>query len=167
MRSKGKEGPNMQPGRRILTPVEREGLNRELRTIESDRAGEVEGVPRRMQGFIDKEYRGSQQGAMDDRERRIRRTLASGAPDPLVGNERVKVETLEKQLRESLQKRMITRKMMALRPGSIEFTKAKNSMAKNEMSAEFNKDAAAWKNLRRRLDPEDPDAANLEAIRPE
>jgi len=49
----------------------------------------------------------------------------------------------------------------------LEFTKARNLMAKNEMSAEFNRDAMVWKNMRRQLDPNDPDIANLENIRPE
>lgn len=48
-------------------------------------------------------------------------------------------------MREKLVARMLPKTLMRLRPGSLDFTKARNLLAKNEMSAEFNRDAAAWK----------------------
>lgn len=156
----------LQDGRRILGATEREGLERQLSTIESDRRGDIEGVPRRMQAFVDRDV-DVNRGIMDAREKRIRNVLASGAAAPLSQEERSRLESDEKQLREKLSARMISRKMMTLRPGSLDFTKARNMMAKQEMSPEFNKEAMVWKNMRRRLDPADPDIANLENIRPE
>lgn len=153
--------------RRILTPVERDGLNRELRTIEADRAGDAEGIPRRMRGFIDTDIRAEHTDVLDAREKRVRNALAAGAPEPLSGPERSKLESDEKVLREKLIAQMLPRKMMTLKPGSLDFTKARNLLAKNEMSAEFNRAAASWKNIRRQLDPEDPGASSLENIRPD
>lgn len=161
-----RESRGLQDGRRILGATEREGLERQLSTIEADRRGDIEGVPRRMQGFVDRDV-DVNRGIMDTREKRIRNVLASGTAAPLSQEERSRLESDEKQLREKLSARMISRKMMTLRPGSLDFTKARNLMAKQEMSPEFNKEAMVWKNMRRRLDPTDPDIANLENIRPE
>lgn len=137
-----------------------------MSTIEADRRGDIEGIPRRMQGFIDRDV-DVNRGIMDVREKRIRGVLSSGAATSLSSEERAKLESDEKKMRETLSARMISRKMMTLRPGSLEFTKARNLMAKNEMSTDFNRDAMVWKNMRRQLDPNDPDIANLENIRPE
>lgn len=166
MRSRADGGIDKRYGRRILGASEREGLERQLSTIEADRRGDIEGIPRRMQGFIDRDV-DVNRGIMDAREKRIRGVLSSGAATSLSSEERTKLESDEKKMRENLSARMISRKMMNLRPGSLEFTKARNLMAKNEMSAEFNRDAMVWKNMRRQLDPNDPDIANLENIRPE
>jgi hypothetical protein len=155
-----------QNGRRILGASEREGLERQLATIESDRRGDIEGVPRRMQGFVDRDV-DVNRGIMDVREKRLRSVLASGAVAPLSQEERTRLESDEKRLRERLSEKMISRKLLSLRPGSLDFTKARNAMAKQEMSSEFTKDAMVWKNMRRQLDPTDPDIANLENIRPE
>lgn len=166
MRSRNDGRPGKQTGRRVLTPTERDGIRREMEMIRADRAGDVEGIPRRMQGHIWRDVEKDEK-LMDGREKRLARILADGTPEPISAEERGRLESRERELRESLSKRMITRKMTQLRPGSMEFTKARNAMAKNEMSPGFAGDAAEWKNLRRRLDPDDPDAANLEAIRPE
>lgn len=166
MRSRADGGIDKRYGRRILGASEREGLERQLATIESDRRGDIEGIPRRMQGFVDRNV-DINRGIMDVREKRLRNVLASGAASSLSPEERAKLEADEKKLRGTLSERMLSRKMMTLRPGSLEFTKARNLMAKNEMSQEFNRDAMLWKNMRRQLDPNDPDIANLENIRPE
>lgn len=167
MRSRKDGLPDGRYKRRIMSPTEREGLNRELQTIATDRAGMIEGVPRRMQQFMNPEGAEVNRGVLDAREKRIRNVLAEGAPDSLSAAERTKLEADEKAMREKLVARMLPKTLMRLRPGSLDFTKARNLLAKNEMSAEFNRDAAAWKNMRRQLDPNDPDFASLENIRPE
>ena len=166
MRSNKGGGMDKRYGRRILSPGETEGLKRELATIEADRGGIAEGVPHRMQGFIDQDVK-MDAGIMDARERKIRRVLADGSPEPLTGEARAKLEADEKSLRARLVAKMLNRKMMSLKPGTMEFTKARNMLAQNEMSAEFNRDASMWKHIRRQLDPADPDIANLENIRPD
>lgn len=155
-----------QKQRRLLTPTERDGIRREIGEIENDRAGIMEGVPHRFLGGIDQDVKGDER-LLDKRQKRLQSVLDVGTPEPIARSERVALETEEKRLRDSLQSRMITRKMMQLRPGTMEFTKARNALAKQEMSAEFSRDAASWKNIRRRLDPEDPDVSNLEQLRPE
>ena len=63
---------------------------------------------------------------------------------------------------------MVPREATELRPGSVQFNRARNMMVKNELgSPQFQNAASEFKNLQRTLHPEDPDAANLENIRPE
>lgn len=152
--------------RRILTPTEREGLEKNLGRIATDKRGDLEGVPRRLRGAI---YKSGEEttDAMDADERRIKRALSQGARDSLSAGERTQLESTAKQLKESLAKRMVSKKDMELRPGSVDFRRAVNRVAGQEMSQDFAKDASAYKNIMRQLHPDDPDASNLETIRPE
>lgn len=157
-RRPGPPGTNPRE-RRILPPQERERLETELESRLEDRKfkpGSHTWQPGRVN---------------DPREKamiqRIKKTLDNGQPDTLNKSERARLEAEERQLREWLASKMVPRSHTQLRAGpDPAFRKAVNFMAQNENSSDFVRKAERWKNIRRQLEPDDPNAANLESIRP-
>lgn len=70
-----------------------------------------------------------------------------------------------RQIEGEIQKHRPTRRMMELRPGSVEFNKAVR--ANVEFHRKFGGMMNRLKDLKRRLEPDDPESGNLEHIRPE
>src|SRR5688500_4522023 len=99
MSSMRRDDPRLQ--RHILTPTEKEGLNRQLGRIEADKRGDLEGVPRRLRGAL-YNHPDRQANVLDDDERRIKRVLAQGGRDSLSEGDKVQMESVAKKLKESL-----------------------------------------------------------------
>lgn len=98
---------------------------------------------------------------------RVKNTLVKGEVGSLSKVELARLEKHEKELRVWLRSKMLTRKEMELKPGpDPRFRQAVNALSKSEMTPEFVQVASRWKNVRRQLDPSDPNVGNLELIRP-
>ncbi len=69
-----------------------------------------------------------------------------------------------KQIEEAISKERPTRRMMETKPGTPEFSKA--VQANLAFQKKFGKLMFRLKDLKRRLAPDDPNASNLEMIRP-
>jgi hypothetical protein len=155
-------GPQGLPPRerRILPPQERERLEAELESRLEDKK------------FKPGKHTWQPERVNDPRERamiqRIKKTLDNGTPGSLSASEKSRLESEAKTLRGWLRSKMLTRRQASLRAGpDPAFRKAVNQMAQNENSLEFVRRAERWKNIMRQLDPDDPNVANLETIRPD
>jgi hypothetical protein len=146
--------------RRILTPTETESFEKIISENDRDK---IE---------TDEEYPLPQLLKGDDGQiKSIKRVLKeSGDSDSLNEHQKMKLEDRGKQLKEWLQKCMIPKSHIGLRPSkdgvqNYDFQKAKNDMAMKEMSSEFVQVAEEYKNIMRTLGR--PEEANLEIIRPD
>jgi hypothetical protein len=157
-----------RPGRNIgiMGAQERQDLEDRLQMLEAEKNGQVNGLPERLQRHMDPS-RKSNPRRLDFQINRIKRLLSEGAPDSPDKYDQQALEKEKVQLEDWLKGKMVPVTGTELRPGPRpEFRKAVNLMAKNENSTEFHKKAMRWKEIVRQLEPEDPDAENLENIRP-
>lgn len=154
--------------RRVMSHTERERFTDQMEQNKREMGGHIEGEenvgPKARQVLEDQ----SDKQYLKERQQRLGRALKAGSAGPLTGSERARAEKSEKELRGWLSSKMVPKDATMLRPGSSNFNKAKNMMVKNELgNPEFQQKASEWKNIQRALRPEDPDAANLENIRPQ
>ncbi len=146
--------------RRILTPAEKESLNRQIQNHEEDSKAGGPGY------YVPKDRQDSPEEAATIA--RAKRTLARGEVGPMSRGEKIQVEKRAEQLQGYLTSKMLSKAEMALKPGTgPSFRKVVNEHSRVEMSPEFQKAATEWKNCRRRMDPHDPGVGNLEHIRPD
>ena len=166
MRTNEKKLPPIR--RRVLSASEREHMQAQLDQNAGEMAGKIDGAANLSplaKGSLYDEGDGSDLRA---RSARLKRAMDAGASQRLGGVEQARAEKRVKDLTEYLRSRMVPREATELRPGSVQFNRARNMMVKNELgSPQFQNAASEFKNLQRTLHPEDPDAANLENIRPE
>jgi hypothetical protein len=157
----------IQNTRRILTPTEREHLKDRYDQNEAEKKGVIEGVdPRLAREGYDPSVQGNTR-YLDEENKRIKEVLARGEPEDVAREKKAAMERRKKELADYLASKMVPKTGTAMRPGRDPgFRKAVNMMARNENSAEFAKAASEYKNIMRTLDPHDPEAANLENIRP-
>ena len=147
------------PARRILTSTEKENFEE---MVQAEKEVKTE---------TDQFYPGPQMESGDSEQiQRVKRTMKAGEVDSQNRWERQEKEKRANKLKELLQRRMVPKSHIGLRASnngvqSYEFRKAANSMAGEEMSAAFQRDAIEYKNLMRELGREEE--ANLESIRPE
>lgn len=152
----------------VLSASDRERIETQIR--QNDR--EISGNMEELKGLSPKSRKAFQEmsdGAdLKARNARLRRALEAGSRGPVTGAERSRMEQRSKELAGYLSKQMVPRTATELRPGNVAFNRAKNMMIKNELAnPEFQSVAQEWKNIQRTLHPADPDASNLETIRPE
>lgn len=144
-------------GRRILTPAETESLQQRVADHEEDISTPSNRNmynPDRVNDPIER------QG-----NERIKRVLKNGQPDSLNKHQRATLEGNVKRDIEWLQKSMVPKSHVNLRPGPQEpgFRKAVNEMATKENSPEFQTVAQRAKNGLRQLGRD----SNLELYRPD
>lgn len=157
--------------RRIAPFTERENMERDLKTMERDENGESSEFSRSAKKMFSQEIEG-RKSVNRQQINRLKRALANSQPEPLSKAEIVELENEEKVLTEHVQKMMLPKKHTTLKQYdstgfSTEFRKASNHMAANEFSKDYLRKAHRLKNIRRQLRPNDPDAGNLEFIRPD
>jgi len=150
---------------------EREALKRSITLAEKDERGESPEFSRDVKKSV---YNpgGGNSGLTNRQLQRNRRILEAGTPQPVGSRERYQLEKREKVLIAACQTMMVPRKMTQLRKMKDnamdpQFGRAANDMAKKEFSKEYLRCAHELKNIRRRLHPDDPEAGNLENIRPD
>lgn len=154
--------------RRILSPSERERMQSQIEQNDREARGKLDQdadvSPLARRAFEEQ----SDGRTLKSRNSRLQRALDAGTAGPITAIEKGRFEKREKELRTYLSSRMVTKAGITLKPGSIDFNRAKNMMVKQELgSPEFQSAASEWKNIQRSLCPDDPDAANLETIRPD
>lgn len=159
--------------KRIMPVAERERFKRELKRDESDAKGEFPEISREMRKYTEKHPSEGKGIAMVNARalKQKMRALKQGEHIPLNKSERIFLEKEEKRLTEWCRKRMIpvedTRMTPTLVGGASnpEFSKAVNGQVV-EMSQEYVQNAHKLKNIKRLLHPDDPQAGNLDRIRP-
>lgn len=150
-----------QNQRRILTPAEKESLQRQISDHKEDTGTPIDRnlyTPDRVDDPLERASIA-----------RAKRVLKNGEPDSLNRAEKQKMEEANKVDVDWLQKNMVPRSHVNARPGpdQNDFRKAVNEMATKENSREFQLVAQRVKNRMRSLHPNDPHLSNLESIRPE
>lgn len=147
--------------RRILTPAERGNLQARLKEEEIDRHAETSDLYVPADAGMDPMVRSTNQ--------RIARTLQRGEAVQLNKFQKQRLEKRKAQLVEWVSQRMVPKNHVSIRQidDPLRFRKYVSEMAKNENSQQFSQVAQELKNICRRLDPEDPNAANLEQFRPD
>lgn len=159
-----------RPPRRIAPLEERENMQREINMLKQDESGESGEFSREVKKHISQEIQGG--GRNSQQIKRMENALKNSEPEPLSEYDRIKLEEEEKTLIPQVQKMMVTKKQTQLQQfenGSMNtaFRKAASDMAKTEFSPAYLEKAHRLKNIRRQLRPDDPDAGNLEFIRPD
>lgn len=163
----------VRPQRRIAPLKEREEIEATIKNLEADEAGESKEFSREAKKLFSQELGG--EASRNNRQlNRMQKILRNSEPEPLTFSERTRLEAEEKILIEQVQKRMVTKAQTRLTPlekgtsnQNPEFNRAANQMARIEFSKETQEMAHRLKNIRRQLHPDDPEAGNLENIRPE
>lgn len=162
-----KRGPGRP--RRIMPLQEREEMEREISILKSDEQGESPEFNRQTKKVISQELQGQRHNLRQIQQ--MEKVLADGQPGPLSPQKIAALEREEKELTEQVQKMMVPEKQTQLRQfegGTMntEFRRAASEMAKTEFSKAYLEKAHRLKNVRKQLRPDDPDAGNLEFIRP-
>ena len=157
--------------RRVLGPVERKEFKREIERNQADIDGKLEGlsdVSPKAREALDGAVQGNTR-YLKQRNQRIMNTLRNGEPEEVSRHKMPALERRRKELEDFMKTRMVPRAGTRLRAGSgPEFRRAVNMMAKNELrDPSFSRATVEWKNIMRQIAPDDPDASNLENIRPE
>jgi len=148
-----------RPGvRRILTPAETQSLTTSIK----DNADDTAVINHRNLYNPDRVNTPAERETIE----RQKRVLAQGQPDSINKHERASLENRNKQDKEWLQKNMVPKSHVMLRPNPMDpqYRKAVNEMARRENSPEFQKVAERFKNGMRQLGRFED--ANLETIRP-
>ena len=157
-------------GRRRIAPAgERAEMRKEIRLMEADEKGESPEISRDMKKHLT-QGKGST-GANRAILNRMKKTLANSEPDDLSAQDVAALEKEEKELSLYVKGKMVPKKGTALSPSikgtaNPDFRKAVNLMARDEMSQEYLAKAHRLKNIRRQLRPDDPNAGNIEDLRP-
>lgn len=167
MSATGRRG---RPPRRIAPLEERENMQREINLLEKDEQGESPEFDRQTKKLISQELQGNRANSVQIK--RMKAVLAGSQPEPLTDSEVGELEKEEQVLIEEVQKMMVPKRLTQLKQYdgtslNTDFRKAASEMAKTEFSKAYLDKAHRLKNIRRQLRPDDPDAGNLEFIRPE
>ena len=105
---------------------------------------------------------------IDVRVNRMQNVLKDGTPDKFSRKETVEAEKEAREHKEWLEKHMLTQREMDLMPrDGYEFSRAVRKTTAQEVgSPEFQKRAGRYRELMRRIAPDDPEAQSIEALRP-
>ena len=163
----------------ILSVKDRSRLQREIEEKRRELKGEIV-VPRHPQGkeegfserrmgrmaeFIDKNV-DIDKGLLNHQIKRLEKVLSNGSPDSLSKARRSAIERQVQKDKEWLQGKMVNKRLLNVKYKDADFEKAKQACAV-EMSKEYQAVANRYKNSMRQIDPDNPDASNLERIRPD
>ena len=152
----------------VLSYTERKRIAREIETRKRRIDGFHDGVPDRLKRFMDDSFR-EDPGMLRRRIAQLGKVLSNGSPDSLSKREIVARERMISEDKEWLQKRMVPKAHYYMQEKSdnrAEFQKVVQGCM-NEQTPEFKKRAARLKNNLREIDPDNPNASNLETIRPD
>lgn len=168
---KRKPGRPPKAQRRIAPLEERENMKHELSLLQQDEQGESPEFSREMKKYISQDI-GPRKSVNQQHIKRLEQALANSQPGALSEHERIELEREEKLLETEVSALMVPKRLTMLKQFegttmNTEFRKAASEMAKNEFSNAYLKKAHRLKNIRRQLRPDDPDAGNLEFIRPD
>jgi len=164
---------------RVLSVKDRERLRREIDEKRREMKGEIvvprhpngkeEGLSERRMGryaeFLDKNIQ-SDKGLLQKQVSRLERVLSNGMPDSLTKAKRIALEKQIAKDKEFLQKNMVPKDLLYVKYKDPNFERSKVACSL-EGRKEVQMIADRYKNSMRQIDPENPDASNLERIRPE
>jgi len=159
--------------RNILSFNEREKIKRDIQSEKRRLAGETEGIPNRLQRFIDPAVREDPRRVLAN-IKKLERSLSNGSPGSLSKYERNRKEKMVREDGEWLKRNMVPQSHINLgwrdikehRTTQKEYDKAVTGCLV-EHSPEFLKRAQRFKNNMRELAPDDPNVSSVESIRPE
>ena len=106
---------------------------------------------------------------LDKKIEHMEKVLSDGTPQRVSGNARHQMEQERKQIAEELREKMLTRKEMDLLPRhGYEYHRAvRKSIAQEVGSSEFQRKSNRYREISARLEPENPEACSIEALRKE
>jgi hypothetical protein len=165
---------------RVLSVVERERYKREVAQARAEMAGEIV-VPagrgkdepavtvserrRKWLSQFNSDHVRPDSGILSRRIRRYERLLAAGSADSLSPQAKTALEKEARRLKGWLAGQMVPRSHQNIGYNHPDFKKAVQKGVQ-EWAPEFQKRAERFKNIMREVAPDDPDAGNLERIRP-
>lgn len=165
--------------RNILSPRERERLKKEIDEKKREMKGEIvvprnpngreEGISERRMGryaqFLDKNVQ-SDKSLLQRQVTRLEKVLSNGTPDSLSKSRKVALERQIEKDREFLKRNMVPKDLLNVKYKDPNFERAKLACS-SEGRKEVQMIANRYKNSMRQIDPDNPEASNLERIRPE
>lgn len=161
-----------RPSREILSYSTRQRLKRDMESAEREMRGGVSagrgtGMPDRMQRRLEGMMETlAPDPAAAERYRRAKRALAEGSPADMTDAERLQLEKVKKEYEEWAPKLMMPERMKKLKGNDAGFKEAVK-LSLQENSQEFQKRTEAYQSAMRQLEPENPEAGSIEALRPQ
>lgn len=164
---------------RVLSARDRERLRRQIDEKRRELRGEIvvprhpngkeEGLSERRMGryaqFMDRNVQ-VDRNLLQGQIRHLERVLSNGSPDSLNGAQKRALEKRIEADREFLRRNMCPKTIFHAGYKHPDFEKAKKA-CQREHQRDFQVVAERYQNSMRQMDPENPDAANVERIRPD
>ena len=163
------------PRTRIMPMGEQDRLQGKIVTEKRDMNGDSQEYTRDMKKHLIKNPPGASEADQNENRINIKRmeaVLKRQGNRPVTKAEIVILEARAKTLKAEMRKMMVPVEDTQLTPSlpggasNPAFHKARNAMAKGEMSPKFREKAHELKNILRLLGRDDPDAGNFENFRP-
>lgn len=166
---------------RVLSHAERERYKREVAQARSEIAGEITvpkgrgaGEPevvisdrrRKWLAQFNSNHVQPDRALLTGRVRRLEKLLSAGSPDSLSPQAKAAMEREAGTLADHLRVKMVPRSHQGIGYSHPDFQKTVQHGVQ-EWSPDFQQKAERFKTIMRELAPDDPDAGNLERIRPE
>lgn len=157
--------------RRILKTTEKAELERQINFAEQDAKGEIPEFDRRL-NQVASIVKAPADTAAVYRAARARKALRDGEVGELSPQERDALYKRQKELETFIKSQMLTRNEYYAQQtngrGGInpDFSKSVNSILQRELSSSYTNAVLEWQNICRMLEPENPNAGNVEQIRP-
>lgn len=152
--------------KRVMTHQEREALNASIESEESYRE-QVRNAGRGEPGRLETIDPREDPKRLDAKIKHLKRVRDEGTPDEASGKDRAKIEAEYRSLKERLPDKLLTRKEMDLLPKhGYDYRLAVEKAKSHEVgNLETQREIQRFRELGTRLDPGNPIASSIEALR--
>ena len=163
---------------KVLSPQERERLQRQVDSLEASLRGQFEvprnrriqesGLSEHKKGYFNQFMRDDvreDKSIIEARLKRVKQVLERGTPQPLSRSERAKADKQMQEDREWLKRNLASQQLFHAKRGTPEFERGMQAVAR-ERDPRFQRVADRYIQNLRRLDPNNVERNHLERLRP-
>lgn len=168
--------PSMEnlPSRRVLSVAERQDLEKTVGTYGYAEAARNGGFVPGSQGFgaVDVPWINVNRNRLNEQQKQVKRVLDEGRPEPVSPEDKDRLEKLAEELKEAFDPYLQTRDEVRVvsRSKPEYFSALDKAQAWSKPQAKLKgrspeQLAEAYRNIKRRLEPENPEAGSLDRLR--
>lgn len=153
-----------------MSQAQREEMARQIEQENAYKSGIGQDIPTTGQlGVVIPDGKPVDPAKIDGRVGKLQAALEAGTPKPYSEKDRDKMSKKAEELGKWIAERALTKRQMQLLPRDMhEYSLAVRKSRKWEVgSPEFSEKANEYRDIMRRLNPDDPDAGSIEALRKE